>query len=41
MAKPKTKTTKPTKPYGWCFDKKGNKVEVSKPMTEDEIKKLK
>jgi hypothetical protein len=39
----KTKVVKATteKPYGWCFDKHGNAVNVSAPMTESEIKKLK
>ncbi len=38
----KTKVVKATKkPYGYCYDKKGNWVEVSAPMTESQIKKLK
>lgn len=35
------KNPKNEKPYGWCFDKKGNAVNVSAPMTAAEIKKLK
>lgn len=40
----KTKVVKPAKKeplYGWCFDKHGKAVEVSRPMTAAEIKKLK
>ncbi len=38
----KNTTAKPKeKLYGWCFNKKGNAVEVERPMTAAEIKKLK